>query len=168
MRVLPAQAGAVRYGDDASERRDTTFYGGRLAVLEVKATNDIGMPRSLDDVPRQPVSDLIELVIVDAFGTDEQLTGFLTVFDQQVRLPCAAKDLDVDIEVLGFDVEGDERRGLVARCGRVGGQPGVISFADVRFEPWTVAAWLHAAFRNWLGLKAFPARCPAGWSLPER
>jgi hypothetical protein len=123
--------------------------------------------RSLVAMPRQSLSDLVDIITLDAYGTDEQLSGFLTAFDERVRVPCAAKVLDVDIEVLGFDIEGDERRGLVARCHRVGGQRGVVSLTDVRFEPGTVAAWVHAAFRNWLGLKAFPARRPVGWSLPE-
>jgi len=73
-------------------------------------------------MPRQSLSDLVDIITLDAYGVDEQLSGFLTAFDERVRVPCAAKVLDVDVEVLGFDIEGDERRGLVARCHRVGGQ----------------------------------------------
>ncbi len=83
-------------------------------------------------------------------------------------MPCPATVLDLPVEVLAFDVEGDERRGLVARCGRDAKRVGVVSLADVRFEPGSVAAWLHAAHRGWLGLAPFPARRPAGWSWPER
>ena len=93
--------------------------------------------------------------------------GFLAVFDEAVRVPCMAKVLDYEIEILGFGVEGDQRRGLVARCRSIRGQPGLLSLADVRFEPGTVAAWLHAAFRSWLGLRKFPARRPLGWSWPQ-
>jgi hypothetical protein len=118
-------------------------------------------------VPRQSLSQLIDAITLDAYGTDEELTGFLTVFDEQVALPCVAQILDVEVEVLAFDLEGDERRGLVAPCRRVGGCSGVVSLADVRFEPGTVAAWLHAAFRKWLGLRAFPARQPPSWTWPE-
>lgn len=118
-------------------------------------------------MPGQSLSELIESITVDAYSAEEQLMGFLTVLGDEVALPCAAKILDIDVEVLGFDVEGDERRGLVASCRRAGGRPGAVSLADVRFQSGTVAAWLHAAFRTWLGLKAFPARRPAGWSWPE-
>ena len=83
-------------------------------------------------------------------------------------MPCPATVLDLPVEVLAFDVEGDKRRGLVARCGRDAKRVGVVSLADVRFEPGSVAAWLHAAHRGWLGLAPFPARRPAGWSRPER
>lgn len=118
-------------------------------------------------MPGQVLSQLIESITIDAYSAEEQLMGFLTVFGDEIALPCVANILDVDVEVLGFDVKEDERRGLVASCRRAGGRPGAVSFADVRFHSGTVAAWLHAAFRTWLGLETFPARRPAGWSWPE-
>lgn len=57
------------------------------------------------------------------------LRGFFTVFDEQVSLPCVGKALDVEVEVLGFDLEGDERRSLVALCRRMAGVLAV-SLAD--------------------------------------
>jgi hypothetical protein len=124
-----------------------------------------GHPRSLVAVPGQYLSELVESIIVDAYGSDEQLTAFLTVFDEEVDLPCAAQILDIDVEIVAFDLEGDERRGLVVRGRRIGGPTDVVSLADVRFESGTVAGWLHAAFRSWLGLKSFPPRPPEGWGL---
>lgn len=143
----------------------------RLTLAEVQSP-DGGTwtrrhPRSLVTVPGHSLRQIVESIIVDAYGSDEQLTAFLTVFDEEVDLPCAAQILGVDVEVVAFDLEGDERRGLVARCRRIGGSAGVVSLADVRFESGTVAAWLHAAFRSWLGLKPFPARPPEGWLWPE-
>ena len=124
-------------------------------------------PRSLVAVPPQSLNELVESITVDAYGTDEQLTAFLTVFEEEVDRPCPAQILGVDIEVVAFDLQGDERRGLVARCRRIGGPTEVVSLIDVHFESGTVAAWLHAAFREWLGLKTFPARRPEGWIWPE-
>lgn len=118
-------------------------------------------------VPGQSLSELVDSIVIDAYGTDEQLTAFLTAFDDEVNLPCAAQILGVDIEVVAFDLEGDERRGLVARCRRNGGATDVVSLADVRFESGTIAAWLHAAFRTWLRLKTFSARRPEGWVWPQ-
>ena len=128
------------------------------------------MPRSVARVPLAALSELIESITVDAYGTDEQLTAFLTAFSEEVPVPvpCPATVLELSVEVLGFDIEGDERRGLVGRCRRDGRRVGVVSLADVRFEPGGVAAWLHAAYRSWLSLAPFPARRPAGWSWPER
>ena len=119
-------------------------------------------------MPSRALSELIESIIVDAYGTDEQLVAFLTAFFEEVRVPCAATVLDIPVEIVRFDIEGDERRGLVARCGPETKRAGVVSLADVRFEPGTTAAWLHAAYRSWLGLAPFSARRPAGWSWSER
>lgn len=117
------------------------------------------MPRSL--------AQLIDEIIVDAYDTDEQLSGFLQVFQDEVTVPVSATVLGIAIEVAGFDLEGDERRGLVARC-RHPGAAGTIALADVHFEPDSVAGWLHAAYRTWLCLPQFPARRPADWAWPDR
>lgn len=85
-------------------------------------------------VPGRSLSELVDSIVVDAYGTDEQLTAFLTALDDEVDLPCAAQILGVEIEVVAFDLEGDEHRGLVVRCRRVGGPTDVVSLADVRFE----------------------------------
>ena len=126
------------------------------------------MPRSFAVVPPPALSELIESITAAAYGTDEQLTAFLTAFSEEVQVPCSATVLDLPVEVLRFDAEGGERRGLVARCGQEGRRAGVVLLTDVRFEPGSVAAWLHAAYRSWLGLDPFSARRLAGWSWPER
>jgi hypothetical protein len=118
-------------------------------------------------MPDQCLSELIESISVDAYGTEEQPSGFLEVFDEEVALPCVAIIVDAEVEGLALDIGGDERRGLVVRSRRMGGRPGVKSFIDVRFESGPAVASLHAAFRSWLGLKAFPARRPMGWRRPE-
>lgn len=65
-------------------------------------------PRSLVVMPSKSLKELVESIIVDAYGTDEQLTAFLTAFEENVDRPCGAQILGVDIEVLSFDLEGDE------------------------------------------------------------
>ena len=112
--------------------------------------------RSLVAVPCQSLRELVDSIVVDAYGTDEQLTALLTVFDDEVALPYGAQILGVDVEVLEFDLEGDERRGLVARCRRIGGPRDVVSLADVRFEVETVAAWLHANVPELAGADDLP------------
>ena len=114
----------------------------------------------------QSLARLIEEITVDAYDTDEQMSGFLQVFQDEVALPVAATVLGVAVEVTGFDLGGDERRGLVARC-RHQETDDVLSLADVHFGPNTVAGWLHAAYRTWLCLPPFPAGRPSGWAWPE-
>ena len=113
----------------------------------------------------QSLAQLVDEITLDAHDIDEQLYGFLQVFHDEVATPLSASVLGTQVEVTGFDYEGDERRGLVARCKcRV---TGTIALADVRFESHSVAGWLHAAYRTWLGLPSFPAQRPAGWAWPQ-
>ena len=114
----------------------------------------------------QDLEQLIDEITVDAYGLDEQLTGFLQVFLDEVTLPASAVVLGSAVEVVRFDFEGDERRGLVAQCchGKV---TGTVSLIDVCFEPGSIAGWLHAAYRTWLGVPPFPARQPLHWIWPS-
>ena len=116
---------------------------------------------------RQSLAQLIDEITVDAYDAGEQLSAFLTVFHDEVATPAPALVLGTPVVVTGFDIEGDERRGLVARCRHKDGA-GTLSLADIRFEPGSIAGWLHAAYRTWLGLAPFPARRPAGWTWPPR
>lgn len=93
--------------------------------------------------------DLIEEVIVDAYGPYEQLSSFRQVFEDTAAFPFAAKIIGVDILV---EDEGDELRGLVAICKR-DGQRHTVSLLDVSLakpvDPET--AQLLAAYRRWAG-----------------
>jgi hypothetical protein len=112
------------------------------------------------------MESLIDEITVDAQDVDEQLMGFLQVFLDEVAVPAPATPLDIVVEMTGFDSEGDERRGLVARC-RHGDRAGTVSLVDLRFDPHSIAGWLQAACRTWLWLPPFPARRPANWSWPS-
>jgi len=114
----------------------------------------------------QDLEQLIDEITVDAYGLDEQLVAFLQVFLDDVALPASGVVLDSAVEVVGFDFEGDERRGLVAQC-RHGKGTGTVSLVDVCFEPDSIAGWLHAAYRTWLGLLPFPAHQPPDWTWPS-
>ena len=115
----------------------------------------------------QSLAQLIDEITVDAHDTDEQLSGFLQVFQDEIVTPASATVLGMAVEVIGFDLEGDERRGLVARCRHLGAT-GTVALADVHFEPDSVAGRLHAAYRTWLCLRLFPARRPSDWAWPEQ
>lgn len=82
----------------------------------------------------QSLAQLIDEITVDAYDTDEQLSGFLQVFQDEIVTPASATVRGMAVEVIGFDQEGDERRGLVARC-RHRGAAGTVALADVHFEP---------------------------------
>jgi len=109
------------------------------------------------------LDELIAEITVDCHDEDEQLSGFLVAFTDQVEPPLDANLLDITVQVLGFDLPGRSAT-IVARC-RHGRSTGEISLADLTFPPGSVAAWLHAAYRRFLLLKPRPATKPTGWTL---
>jgi hypothetical protein len=99
---------------------------------------------------------VVEAIVVDAYGDDEQYVAFLTVLEEAAELPAAATLLGIPVTVTGFDYS-NPTRGLVAIC-RGPQEVGEVSLADLAFPPDTVTAWIHAAYRHHLGLPPFPAR----------
>jgi hypothetical protein len=59
---------------------------------------------------------LIYEVIVDANGEDEQLWAFRQAFEDALSLPADGFVIGEPVAVITFDYDGNERRGLTARC----------------------------------------------------
>jgi hypothetical protein len=104
---------------------------------------------------------LVATFTVDAYDVAEQITAFHAVFTGEVEEPMWATIVGVPVLVLDADVR-DTGMELTAHCRREGEEQ-EISFTDLVFPPDTVAAWIHAAYRRYLGLQPFPAAIPPGW-----
>jgi hypothetical protein len=61
---------------------------------------------------------LIDEIIVEAYGDDEQLWAFRQAFEDHVALPAEAFAVGEPVRVMTIDYDGNERRGLTARCQR--------------------------------------------------
>jgi hypothetical protein len=109
---------------------------------------------------RSDLDAVVETIIVDAYGDDEQDAAFLTVLEEETELPASATLLGSPVTVTGFE---QSTRGLVAACRGPQGA-GAVSLADLAFPPDTVTAWIHAAYRHHLGLQPFPARRRPNWT----
>jgi hypothetical protein len=107
---------------------------------------------------------IIEMIVVDAYGDDEQLSAFVTVLEDELLLPAEATLLGSPVTVLELDFL-ELPRGPFARCRGEHGE-GEVALADVCFPPATVTAWIHAAYRHHLGLKPFPAKPRPNWRWP--
>jgi hypothetical protein len=59
---------------------------------------------------------LIEEATVDAYGEDEQVTGFFTMIEESLAVPFGTTVLGVEVSVIGVDLAEDGR--VVARCAR--------------------------------------------------
>ena len=100
---------------------------------------------------------LVEEIVVDAYGESEQLTAFCQALSDEAGVPCDAFVVGVPVAVTAFDYDGNERRGITARCRMEGGAVHVVAAADVSARPGTRASRYLAAYRRWLGLEPVPA-----------
>jgi hypothetical protein len=99
---------------------------------------------------------MLEEILIDAQGDDEQLRAFRRAFEEGVVLPADAFVVGEPLTVVEVAYDGNERRGLTARCRRVDGSQHVVSVADVRFREGGDAFQHVAAYRKCIGLHPFP------------
>lgn len=98
---------------------------------------------------------LIEEIIVDAYGDDEQLWAFRQAFEDAVSLPADAFTVGEPVLVLSIGYDGNERRGLTAVCRKRDGTEHVIAACDLVFPEDAVASGYVAAYRTWLGVEPY-------------
>ncbi len=110
---------------------------------------------------RDEADRLVEVITVDCYNPSEQITAFYEVFAAEVPLPTTAAVLGATVRVIGIDIaeRGEE---LTARCQR-GEVVQDLRLSDLMFSPDAAAAWIQAAYRRCLGLRAHPTAMPAGW-----
>ena len=94
------------------------------------------------------LDELIEQAVVDAYGDDEQMTGFYTMIEGNLALPFTTMVLGVEANVVGVDLTD---RGIVAICTR-GAHRQAIPILDLPLPvpPPHGSEWI-AAYRHWAG-----------------
>jgi tetratricopeptide (TPR) repeat protein len=102
------------------------------------------------------LDETIREIIVDAYGDEEQRWAFRQVFEDDIDLPVDGFVIGEPVSVLEIDYDGNERRGLTARCRREDGSEYVVAASEVVFPEGTEGAWLIAAYRRWLNIDPFP------------
>jgi len=100
---------------------------------------------------------LIEEITVHAKGDDEKLWAFRQAFEDDVALPADGFVIGEPVSVIAVDYDGNERRGLTARCRREDGAEYVIAVSDVVLPQTSAGARYIAAYRRWLDLDPYPA-----------
>lgn len=99
---------------------------------------------------------LIEEITVDAYGEDEQLSAFCQVIEDEVPLPADGFVIGEPVSVIEIDYDGNERRGLTARCRREDSSEHVVAASEVVLPEGSVGERYMAAYRKWLGLDPYP------------
>ena len=113
-----------------------------------------------DDKNLADLDELIGRITADACGDDEKLWAFRQAFEDDAPLPSDGFVIGEPVSVTEIDYDGNERRGLTARCRREDGAEHVVAAADVVFPQGSRGARHVAAYRKWLGLDPYPPRSP--------
>lgn len=111
-------------------------------------------------MPARTRDPLLEDILVDAYGDDEQLWALREASSDGVQFPVDASVVGQPVVVDGVEYEGNERRGLVARCRRDDGRSFRIGLADLRFAKANPADRYLAAYRAWLNLEPVSSDAP--------
>lgn len=104
----------------------------------------------------EELNNLVEDIIVDAYGDDEQLWAFRQAIEDEITLPAEAYIAGEPVTVKKIDYDGNERRGLTARICREDGLEHIVSASDLIFPEGSEAADYMAAYRTWLGITPYP------------
>jgi hypothetical protein len=98
------------------------------------------------------IDQLIDAVLVDAYGPDEQLCAIQQAFEDAATFPFAATIAGADIDVTDIDYDGDDHRGLLAVC-HPERKRQTVSLLDVVPAPPLTPATRHLidTYRRWAG-----------------
>ena len=106
--------------------------------------------------PVHDIDAVLDAVLTDAYGDDEQLWALHQTFDDHVPLPADAFVIGEPIEVIQIEYDGNERRGLTARCRCEDGSEHMTALADVAFPQGSNGSTYVAAYRKWIGVAPLP------------
>jgi hypothetical protein len=108
-----------------------------------------------DRKSKEELNNVVDEITMDAYNDDEQLLAFRQALEDEVALPAEASLIGDPVEVLTIDYDGNERRGLTARCRRHGSVY-TVAAQDLAFPDGSNAAHLIAAYLLWLGVEPYP------------
>lgn len=111
---------------------------------------------------------LLDEILADAHGDDEQLRALRQACEDNVSLPADAFVLGEPVSVVSLDYDGNTRRGLTARCKRQDGTEHVVAAWTISFAAGSDGARHLAAYRMWLGIEPPPARKEEPTRRPKR
>ncbi len=110
---------------------------------------------------------LIAQITTEAPDEDEQFQAFREVLAARAGLPCDGFVIGEPISVVGFEYQGNRRRGLTARCRRDDGSEHVVAATEVVFPASADGARYLDAYRKWMGVDPAPPN-PATPPLRKR
>ena len=104
---------------------------------------------SLPSLSKARLEKLIEEAVVDAYGEEEQMAGFLTMMQEHLALPFQVNILGVDADVVDIDFTLDGQIAAICRRGKIRQRIPILDLPLPTPAP-AGAEWI-AAYRHWRG-----------------
>ncbi len=102
---------------------------------------------------------LLDEILTDAHGDEEQLWALRQALEDNVKIPCAATIAGEPVKVTKFDYDGNARRGLTVAIRRPDGSKHVVAAADVLLKDAPSHRYV-AAYRQWMGVEPLTSGSP--------
>ncbi|MGJ5819719.1 cytoplasmic protein [Paludibaculum fermentans] len=94
---------------------------------------------------------LLDKILTDAHGDEEQLWALLNALEENVKVPCAASFAGESVKAAKFDYDGNARRGITATIRRPDDARHVVAAADILLADASSHRYI-AAYRQWMGV----------------
>ena len=112
--------------------------------------------RRLPRLDAASLDEVIDELTVEAAGDDERILAFLPELEKHVAVPCDGFVIGEPVSVVKFDYQGNQRRGLIAKCRRVNGCEYEVPASEVALPANTPGSHYLAAYRKWMGVEPYP------------
>jgi len=125
--------------------------------------------RRLSGTPVEKEQSPLDAVIETILGSgwhDDEFEAFVEALEIELEFPAKATANGKPVTVVEVSHDPERVHPPFALC-RSALVSKVWKLADIRFPAETGAAWLHAAYRHYLGLEPFPAEPRPDWNWPE-
>jgi hypothetical protein len=106
-----------------------------------------------DDSEPADVGSLLEQILTDVRGDEEQLWALHRAISDALELPTDVHVIGEPVALVAVDYGGNSRRGLVAACRREDGSEHRVGFADVQLRAGSAGYLYLAAYCKWLGVE---------------
>ena len=116
-----------------------------MGVRKLKRDPDMNLP----SFSKAKLEKLIEQAVVDAYGEEEQVGGFLTMMEEHLALPFSASILGVDVVVEKVDMTPSGQIVAICRCNKIRQRIGILDLTLPTPAP-AGTEWI-AAYRRWRG-----------------
>src|SRR5271169_4626660 len=127
---------------------DMTQKNNKPVVVYLDVRKGKGEPdTNLPSFSKAKLEKLIEGAVVDAYGEEEQVGGFLTMMEDHLALPFSANVLGVDVVVEKVDMTRDGQIVAICRHGKTRQGIGILDL-PLPMPATGGAEWI-TAYRHW-------------------